>query len=232
MLDVTGKNALVLACSDGAGSATYAEFGSKICCEAIVAAVMAAACPEQSLTATDRMAVIEWVAQVRDKLSAEAARLDADLRQLACTLLLAVVDDSSAIFAQIGDGAIVTSDGCGYKPVFWPESGEYPNITNFVTEAGFEQFLMYERRDGRLAELAMFTDGLERLALKFDDRTAFGPFFEPMFRVLRGTVNTTNLSTGLRQFLNSRRVNDRTDDDKTLILATRMGALDGSGSAC
>jgi hypothetical protein len=34
-------------------------------------------------------------------------------------------------------------------------------------------------------EVAMFSDGLQRLALVYESRTAYTPFFEPMFSVLR-----------------------------------------------
>jgi len=226
-----GDNLLILVCSDGAGSAAHAEAGSKVACETVVASITGTMQSGRSLTLADRAMVIEWLMQLRGTLSAEAARLETDVRELACTLLVAVVGKSSALFAQIGDGAIVTSDKDSYRPVFWPQAGEYPNVTNFVTDAEFEQSLLFQRSDGRIEELAIFSDGLERLALRYVDQTAHGPFFEPMFRSLRAAKNASDLSLGLREFLNSPRVNDRTDDDKTLILATRVGVLDDSVAA-
>jgi hypothetical protein len=43
-----------------------------------------------------------------------------------------------------------------------------------------------------------------------------------MFRPLREAPSGADLLKGLREFLDSPVVNERTDDDKTLILATRV----------
>lgn len=53
---------------------------------------------------------------------------------VACTLLGAVLATDRALFLQVGDGAIVIGTGAGYRPVFWPQGGEYPNETHFVTD--------------------------------------------------------------------------------------------------
>ncbi|MGA0525444.1 protein phosphatase 2C domain-containing protein, partial [Escherichia coli] len=65
-----------------------------------------------------------------------------------------------------------------------------------------------------------------RLALAFETKLPHQPFFEPMFSVLRRTEpsDCEGLSAQLGQFLNSPQVNERTDDDKTLVLATRRTA--------
>jgi hypothetical protein len=69
----------------------------------------------------------------------------------------------------------------------------------------------------------MFSDGLQRLALVYESQTAYTPFFEPMFSVLRKAdlAACDTLSDQLARFLSSPKVNERTDDDKTLVLATR-----------
>jgi hypothetical protein len=70
-------------------------------------------------------------------------------------------------------------------------------------------------------EVSLLTDGLQMLALCLGDKRVHSPFFLPMFRALRATDSTSALQKPFRDFLSSPRVNDRTDDDKTLILATR-----------
>jgi hypothetical protein len=69
-------------------------------------------------------------------------------------------------------------------------------------------------------EVALLTDGLQSLALRFASREAHGPFFEPMFERLRGPEQPSE--SELAAFLGSGPVNARTDDDKTLVLATRL----------
>ena len=68
----------------------------------------------------------------------------------------------------------------------------------------------------------MLTDGLQPLALNYAAKAAHAPFFVPMFRPLRVAPSGATVLAALRNFLDSPRVNERTDDDKTLILATRV----------
>jgi hypothetical protein len=74
------------------------------------------------------------------------------------------------------------------------------------------------------AEVAVFSDGIQRLALVYQAKEVHKPFFEPMFARLRkaaGNEEFDLLSGQLALFLGSPAVNERTDDDKSLILATR-----------
>jgi len=68
-----------------------------------------------------------------------------------------------------------------------------------------------------------YSDGVQRLALSFEQRIPHNPFFEPMLNVLRNqkSAECEALDQQLAHFLNSPQINERTDDDKTLILATR-----------
>ena len=59
------------------------------------------------------------------------------------------------------------------------------------------------------------------LALRFADQSVHGPFFRQIFQALRAAEPASALQNPLHEFLTSTAVNSRTDDDKTLILATR-----------
>jgi hypothetical protein len=72
------------------------------------------------------------------------------------------------------------------------------------------------------SDVALLTDGMERLALRFDSLTPHPPFFRPLFEALRATTNVDALTEDLRQFLQSDSVQNKTDDDKTLVLASRI----------
>jgi hypothetical protein len=136
------------------------------------------------------------------------------------------VDEQAAVFFQIGDGAIVyrAKDG-RYVPALWPQSGEYANCTFFLTDADATERVQAARA-GSVHEVALLTDGLQGLALQYASRGAHGPFFAPMFARLRGVAATRprSLAGELSSFLDSAPVNARTDDDKTLVLATRLPA--------
>ena len=73
----------------------------------------------------------------------------------------------------------------------------------------------------RVGELALLTDGLQMLALDYAQSRVHSPFFAPLFRTIRNGPCEETLHAALLGFLDSKRVNDRTDDDKTLLLATR-----------
>jgi hypothetical protein len=90
--------------------------------------------------------------------------------------------------------------------------------------------LGFRSLEQRVDELALFTDGLQPLALHYASRTVHAPFFVPMFDSLRRSTDIDGLESPLKQFLKSKPVIDRTDDDKTLMLATRRSFSDDARS--
>ena len=217
-----GPPVLLLACADGAGSARFAEIGAAHSCQTLIRLVQQDLAEGLQVTAIERDTAVSWFLRLRELLERQANALDTHPGQLACTLLLAVVSEDVGVFVQIGDGALVCLQGEDYRPVFWPQTGEYANTTHFVTDPDFETHLAFELRRERIDELALFSDGLQMLALHFATRSAHQPFFRPMFERLRSATPGERLPELLRQFLTSPAVTARSDDDKTLILATRV----------
>lgn len=224
-LQRAAEEVLIIACSDGAGSASHSEVGSQLACDSIVAS------SREWIAAGDgdpinRKTIASWYERAQSAVVAEAARREVPARELACTLLVAVVGKDWATFAQLGDGAIVIEPPEDYTVVFWPQSGEYANTTNFLTGEGLLANLEVVERQSEVSSIAVFTDGLERLILRFQERVVHTPFLRPMFSKLRQEDEMDRLFPQLRSFLESPAVNERTDDDKTLVLAVR-----DSGSA-
>lgn len=222
------EEVLVLVCADGAGSAAESQVGSKVACEAVAQQAIAFLESGHVPTELAEDVLVRWARQVHLALQEEAERRKTTPRELACTLLFGLVGQSAAAFCQIGDGAIVVSDGGGLQPIFWPQNGEYQNSTFFITDAQFEQHLQTAVLPRALDQVAMFTDGLQMLALNFSKQIAHEPFFTPMFHALATTADRQDLIVPMRQFLDSKAVNDRTDDDKTLVLATRVNSADAT----
>lgn len=212
---------LVAICSDGAGSASHGGMGAKLACHALLHVATRAIENGMAISAITRDVVTEWYDKARRRLSLEACVSNLDIRDFACTLLAAFVGPDHAVFSQIGDGAIVVSRNEGYRPVFWPQGGEYVNTTYFLTGSDYEARVAFDSLAETVDEVALFTDGLQPLALHYESRSVHGPFFDPMFSSLRNVSGVEDLQLPLRQFLRSQSVNDRTDDDKTLVLATR-----------
>jgi hypothetical protein len=60
------------------------------------------------------------------------------------------------------------------------------------------------------------------LALDYAQSRVHAPFFRPMFDAVRKGPAGEAMQESLLAFLDSGRVNGRTDDDKTLVLAVRV----------
>ncbi len=220
---------LIACVADGAGSAKFSDAGSTIACAAVVENAAAHfEAGDRRFDNLRREDVLRWCDDARTRIRSEAAARDCDCRELATTLCVAIAGPDSSVFFQIGDGAIIAGHHGIYGVVFWPQTGEYANSTNFLTADDFEDRLEFLTTTGRCSEIAVFTDGLERLALRFDSQTPHGPFFGPLFRALRSAADLDGLNEGLRQFLASDSVQARSDDDKTLILATRHDSDDAA----
>ncbi|WP_020475168.1 PP2C family serine/threonine-protein phosphatase [Zavarzinella formosa] len=208
---------LAVAVADGAGSASHSRIGATLACDEFIR-LLEARERDWPLTGEQMTGLF---AEVRSAVVAEAERLDIRPREMACTLLVAIVGTSSASFAQIGDGVIVINERDGFRTVFWPEPAEYVNTTDFLTDDQFTEKIRFETTTNPVTELAALTDGLQRLALDFAERSPHAAFFRPLFDRLKSVADPESLLQPLRDFLDSPRVNNRTDDDKTLLLAVR-----------
>ncbi len=223
------KSALVAVVSDGAGSASEAEAGSQLACATLSDEVVTLLQSGGTTRDVTREFVQSTIADFQCEVSLRANAKGLTPRDFACTLLLAVIDGEGAAFLQIGDGAIVVGprqEPDQYCWVFWPQRGEYENQTIFVTDAHATDHLDHAFVEAPIDEVALLSDGLQRLALHYQSQSVHDPFFRPMFAPLRSipTGFSAPLSSSLARFLESNPVNDRTDDDKTLILATRRVA--------
>lgn len=218
-----GRDVLICAVADGAGSAGRGGDGARLAVE----------------TATNRLAhfvtdgalptletVRESVLLARDQIRRAARCADLPARSFACTLLLVVLGREGGVAAQIGDGAIVLrergDDGWGWA--FWPQHGEFANQTRFVTDEDAHLELQCEALPPGIRDVALFSDGLERLALHHASRTVHGPLFDKLFAPLwrsSGEGEIRPLSAGLDAALRSPPIRERTHDDLSLVLATR-----------
>ncbi|HEY2740490.1 MAG TPA: PP2C family serine/threonine-protein phosphatase [Thermoanaerobaculia bacterium] len=218
-----GEAVLATFVSDGAGSALRAEAGSELACSLALDEVRNHLTAGGGIADLDISFVTAWLARLRTEVIARAEAESLRPREFACTLLGAVVGPESATFFQVGDGAIVVSQEDEYRWIFWPASGEYENSTYFATEANAAEHLQHAYVEQPIDELALFSDGLQRLVLDFRNRTAPAPFFRSMLSWVRaaGDDELPRLSAHLTSHLSSSVINDRTDDDKTLVLATR-----------
>jgi Protein phosphatase 2C len=223
-VDAEGQPVLALAAADGAGTAERAEVGALLACETLARLVAAYLEQGGRVEAIGRPLAERWIAGILYRLELQTRQTGAALRDYACTLLAAVVGAKGAVFVQIGDGAMVIHNGIGWQYVFWPQHGEFANTTTFITSDRAAQAMEFLRLGAPVEELALFTDGIENLVLHKASKTVHAPFFDSVFAPIRKSTASgvdTGLSRALEAYLSGPTINDRTDDDKTLILASR-----------
>lgn len=217
---------LIAAVSDGAGSAEHSAAASRLTCDSFIERIESHLRSGGKIAHLDKTFATNLITEISNVLQEKAKLNGHRVRDYACTLLGVIVGESSSAFLQIGDGAIVTSGGFedGWSWVFWPQHGEFANATNFVISEDAQNVADFEVASRRVDEFAIFSDGIENLVLHQATKTVHGPFFESMFGPVRTSKSIgldETLSKGLEKYLSSPTICERTDDDKTLLLASR-----------
>jgi hypothetical protein len=231
-LTPTGEKVLAATVADGAGSAICGGEGAARTCRALLGLMNEHVGSGKTVEQVTRETVEAWITMIQCLLEDEAKTASRERRDFACTVLGLIVGENCAACLQIGDGVMVLADSeeHAYGHVFWPDRGEYANTTHFVTQDDAFEHLQFESVKRRIVEAALLTDGLQTVALNYQEQTAYEPFFKGLFAPLRTAAEgcSTELSDSLAAFLSSPRVNEKTDDDKTLVLASRANSVSSS----
>lgn len=225
------NDVIIGAVADGAGSAKYADIGAKIAVKTALRYLTGVEewlqkrkrfwqlNPQPLSEEQARKLFAKTVKKVVTALEKQAASKDYSVNDLACTLLVVVATPNWVAAMQIGDGFIAVR--CHKEEpqlLFAPDKGEYINETTFVTSANALDAMRVGVRSHKPEFICAATDGLERVAIRMSDWTPFAPFFQPPEEYLRETSNPEQEDEYLINFLDSDRLNSRTDNDKTLFL--------------
>jgi len=216
------NDVIIAVISDGAGSAKFAKQGSTITCRTISEAARNHF-KSTSSPPTDED-IWGWVDQAREIISLSAERMVASRRDFSATLVAVIASDTETITLHIGDGAAVCNFDGQWTVPSWPAQGEYASTTFFVTDDPAPE-LRITRLPIRANALALFSDGIERLVLRFADETVSASFFDKLCTTVRSRGRagaSDNLNAALRRYLDGPAINERTDDDKSLIVAVRL----------
>lgn len=209
--------------ADGAGSASFGGQGAWLVCRALSVALRAHFRSSSKLPTDEHFS--NWLDVIRDQIAAVAGRRLVASREFASTLICVASNGAQSVVAHIGDGCAVfrLADEDRWIAPLWPDHGEYISTTRFVTDDDGAQ-LRVVGIDRSISALALFSDGLERLALDFALHEPFPNFFSGIFAPIvrsEGSGRQVLLSAQLARYLSGAAVNARTDDDKSLILAVR-----------
>jgi hypothetical protein len=202
-VDVTDDGTLLIAVADGAGSAARSSEGST---RAVAAAM------DALRSGADVCAVVHAARGALEPV-AEGERMG----DLATTLLVVRGGVAGIETAQVGDGAVVLRGGDELSVLAADDKGEYLNETVFLTSAGWREALRVDTAEASAVDgIAVLTDGLQLVALDLATGTPHAPFFAPFFSFVADDGDVEQLVA----FLGSERVQARTDDDVTLVVAT------------
>lgn len=214
---------LVATVSDGAGSASHGGKGAALVCRSITLAARKHLSTNTLLPSDEQVQC--WLDEVRDRIYYASQRRELIPRDFAATLVSAISNGDSTLIIHVGDGCAVLREAqsAEWTAPTWPDHGEYASTTSFVTDDGPLR-LRVSRCAAAIDALALFSDGIERLALDFLGKKPFTPFFAGIVQpvlVSACTGRDRALSEQLERYLSSPAVNQRTDDDKSLIIAVR-----------
>lgn len=210
----------VIAVADGLGSVEKSELGSRYAVDAALAAARTAlegAAPAADLAAVAR----SGVEAARRRLEALAGEVGFPLRELGCTLMVAVFKGGRLGVAHVGDGAVVARAKDGLALVSGPGDSEYANEVVPLTSSEWEGDVRVSMLEGGVTGVAAFTDGCQRAALRRSAQglAAHERFFAPIFGFADELQDLEEGDREVRALLSSAKVCDNSDDDKTLVVA-------------
>jgi hypothetical protein len=224
---------LALAVADGAGSAKQSEAGARAAVEAAVRELVASLPPprvpwrpEERIVEAPRPSRGELLrgalAAARRAVEDEATKRAVASRELACTLIVAVLGPHSVAAAGVGDGGLVVEHPGGrLETLLRPDGGEFEGETTFLTGRGALEGAHFAELEVAVESLAAFTDGLQGLVLHRKGWLPHPGFFAKVFDPLRHEENPAAAGEAVRRMLRSDAVRSRTHDDVTLVVASR-----------
>lgn len=215
---------LAIAVADGAGSAPLAADGATLAVTHLADSLITALL----LTLPNHLQtwhslITQTFADARAAIQQQADQAGRSIREYATTAALLIATDRWTLGAQIGDGALVVQTQADtLLSLCPPQRGEYANTTHFLTQTDALRRLQISLLPQPVKAVAALTDGLLPLALNLAHNQPFAPFFKPLFAFAANSTDPVTAQDELAAFLASPRVNGRTDDDKTLVLARRV----------
>ncbi len=227
-IETTDGEILIAVVADGAGSTTDGQRGAEIACNYFVSQVseLLKLASVKSLTEDFGR---RWIAFYQQRIAELSLEEKKEMREYATTFIGAVVGKNAAVFYQVGDGGAVFSPNgkpSSYQFSIVPTESEYINQTEFLTDEAAANSLRFVCVEETIEDLILFSDGIFAVAVDYQTGRPHEPFLMPMIAPLRSGNVSNDLNEKLEKFLASPRINEKTDDDKTIILASRRSAKD------
>ena len=221
--EIISEQIIIGAVSDGMGSARRSEVGSDLAVKTALSQMKSMSCLQNQPKNDEEVREIfrSVLGKVIATLKKEAENGGYSVEELDCTLLAFIATPKWLAAMQVGDGLIVVRPRGGiYELLFMPDKGEYANVTTPVTASNAVQEMQVCLKSGGYEFICAATDGIENISLvRQEGWKPFERFFKPLEEQIMLSANTpTQKEKEIHDFLNSEAVNQKTDDDKTLLL--------------
>ena len=219
-------NGFIAAVSDGAGSGRLTHWASGIAVRSVTWSIArelnsgTPLSPEIVRTSLTSATADIHLLEERCRLAGMQVRT----HDFACTCIVTVLQSNRLIVAQIGDGAVVANVDGRLSCLSASPDREYVNETTFlVSESAIEDLHIREMDTVNMSGLAIMTDGVQHLAIRYPANEPYDRFFWPLFDHATRNVERPEAERNreLTEFLDTPAINAETDDDKTLLSAVR-----------
>jgi hypothetical protein len=212
------NNSGYIACiSDGMGSASAAEIGSLVASSYIVDYLTSSL--SSDLSDDDIISIIkDGFIKTNERLNQEAETLNLTVKDLNATLLVFLTLNDRQFYGQVGDCAAIGKKDDVYSVIVKQQRGEYANATYSVCDLTSIENGIYEKCDAFYPEVVLVSDGIESISVSAKDQSVSRLFYDPFFKVFsHENYDQSEIQKSLIRFLESERINKKTDDDKTLL---------------
>lgn len=225
---VTNPRPALLVC-DGRGSAKYSHLGAQAAIRAFaglcynIEPLLVKALDETNSVRWEELACI-FYRSLANAQSCLADEYRTDRREFDFTANLAVAGKSRIGFMQIGDGAIVVSEGGATRTLFSMDKGEFANQTEFIRLDGETGSFHQTALDANTVDaVAITTDGPQFLMFDQKNMTP-GPVFGSILSDVR---NEDFERQDILDYLTRKCWDNdsRGHDDRSLGIMTRIGNI-------
>jgi len=225
--DKTDNGEIIIAVADGLGSAAYSDTGAEIAVNSAVDRIKSLfdkdrryGIPKAALMKNHEIVTGAFSA-ARTALEDYATENGYPLKKLACTLIVAFTWEGYVTTGHIGDGAVTAQIGDKIMIISGPGESEYLNEVTPLTSGIIEDNIRINQNIANVEVFAAFTDGCQRAFLekKNGEYTPYEPFFRPIFSYAKSVTNEKEASGEIVGFLGSEKMEENSDDDKTLVIA-------------
>jgi len=211
----------IIAVADGLGSVAHSDIGAQRSTEFAVNYIQEHIDEIKNLSSHDEDSYTsfftELIEKTRTHLTDSSQSNGYALAEMACTLIIVIINGNSISVLHIGDGAVVIRKEDKFELLSEPEPSEYANEVYPITLDGWKNHMRIAFSEG-ISAVAVFTDGCQG-ALLSKANNIWSPYdsaFLTLFSWADEQLDGAKAKSEIESFLNTRLA--EWNDDKTLVV--------------